>query len=282
MTIADRPATQARPDSRAGRVSQRQFQLEPSREPQLEAGQPRGNVSENERLVSLAAGSIVAMMGLARRDLTGVLIATVGGGLIYRGATGHCPVYASMDINTATEDAARGAGGRQGAYVAQSWAINRSPEELYSEWRKLENLPRIMTHLEEVRVIDDRRSHWVAKALPILGGIKVEWDAEVTRDEPNALIAWRSLPGSAVENTGTVQFTRLPGDRGTAVRAEIVYRPPAGPVGNRLAKMFTPVLAREMREDMRNFKRVMEVGEVPTVVGQPHGTCTGTAKRQES
>ena len=30
-----------------------------------------------------------------------------------------------------------------------------------------------------------------------------------------------------------------------------------------------------IRDDLRNFKRLMEVGELPTIVGQPRGTCLG-------
>ena len=78
----------------------------------------------------------------------------------------------------------RGRSATNGFHVDQAFLINKSPEELYRFWRNFENLPRIMTHLESVRVIDDRRSHWVAKAHS-LGGKRLEWDAEITGDEPN-------------------------------------------------------------------------------------------------
>src|SRR4051812_22284164 len=77
--------------------------------------------------------------------------------------------------------------------VKKSIIINRSPEELYRFWRDFENLPRFMNHLESVRVLDDKRSHWVAKAP---AGTSVEWDAEIIEDRPGELIAWRSLAGS--------------------------------------------------------------------------------------
>ena len=242
------------------------------------------NVGGGERLVSVASGAILAMLGLGRRDLTGLAIAAVGGGLIYRGATGHCPVYGTFGLDSASEQPhertrRRRLQANHGTYVSQSFLINRSPEELYSYWRNFENLPRIMTHLKSVHVIDDRRSHWVARA-PKLAGGQVEWDAEITADEPNSRIEWRSTGDADVPNTGAVHFKQAPGDRGTAVRVVIDYRPPGGELGRMAAMLFGEHPDRQIREDLRNFKRTMEIGEIVTISGQPRGTCTGQGRRE--
>jgi len=238
--------------------------------------EPQVNVGSSERTVSVAAGSILALLGLSRRSLPGLLVAGIGGALAYRGATGHCPMYQALDIDTtrpqSDEETFEG-----GVHVAQAFLVNKSPEELYSFWRKFENLPRIMSHLESVRVIDERRSHWVAKANS-LGGKQFEWDAEITRDDPNSLIAWQSAPGADVENRGQIRFERGLGDRGTEVHVNMDYVPPGGMVGNFLAKMMGENPKRVIREDLRNFKRLMEIGEILTIIGQPHGTCTGQGK----
>ena len=102
-------------------------------------------------------------------------------------------------------------------YVGHAITINRPPEELYRYWRRLENLPQFMRHLEAVIVVDDRRSHWFAKAP---GGRSVEWHAEITEDRPNELIAWRSLPGSDVMNRGTVRFDRPAAEVGRTIMEE--------------------------------------------------------------
>ena len=44
----------------------------------------------------------------------------------------------------------------------RSIKIQRPREEVYAFFRRLENLPRFMMHLKEVRELDNRRSHWVA------------------------------------------------------------------------------------------------------------------------
>ena len=231
-------------------------------------GSNQTNVGQTERIVSLAAGSILALLGVRRRDALGLLIGGVGGGLVYRGATGHCHTYQALGIDS-TKGETQG-----GIHVSQSFLIDKSPEDLYAYWRNFENLPQIMSHLESVRVLQDGRSHWVATAPAIVGG-KVEWDAEITADEPYRRIEWRSLPGSIVEHRGSVEFVRAPGDRGTAVRVVMDYSPPAGRLGHWVAKLFGEAPDQQIREDLRNFKRTMEVGEVPTIAGQPRGSCLG-------
>jgi uncharacterized membrane protein len=254
-----------------------------------ELDQQRGqkNVGDVERVISVAGGALLAMSGLsgltalpgASRKIPSALLAVLGGGLIYRGVTGHCDMYAKLGIDTAH----RGAPSPEeyfdrSIHVEQSFTINKTPWELYEYWRKLENLPTIMSHLESVRVIDEKRSHWVAKA-PL--GRTVEWDAEIINDEPNALIAWRSLDGADVDNAGSVRFVPAPGDRGTEVRVVLDYIPPAGKLGGFVAKLLGEDPQHEVREDLRAFKRLMETGEIPTIQGQPRGNCSGGGERHQ-
>jgi uncharacterized membrane protein len=143
--------------------------------------------------------------------------------------------------------------------VKKSIIINRSPEEIYQFWRKLENLPRFMRHLESVRETGDGRSHWVAKA-PV--DSRIQWDAEITEDRENEMIAWRSLEGSDVYNTGSVRFERAVGGRGTIVFVEMDYDPPGGVIGKGIAKLFGDDPEQIIFDDLRGLKQVMETGEL--------------------
>lgn len=240
------------------------------------------NVGQTERWISGAAGALCAAAGLSRKSPAGLALAAVGGALLYRGVAGHCPMYRGLGISTSDRPAEPEDYFERGIHVAQAMTIQKSPQELYQYWRDFANLPRIMTHLEGVNVIDDRRSHWVAKTPSIAGG-KIEWDAEIINDEPDALIAWRSLQGADVDNAGSVRFLPALGDRGTEVKVVIDYIPPGGQIGRIVAKLFGEDPQHQIREDLRNFKRVMECGEVPTIVGQPRGTCgrDGGTREQE-
>jgi uncharacterized membrane protein len=222
----------------------------------------------SERAVSLAAGSLLVALGLRRRSLPGMLLAGVGGALLYRSASGHLP--ASETLARVAARVTR----PEGLHVAQSFLIQRPAEELYRAWRDFESLPGILTHLESVEVLDERRSRWAVPA-PSLAGGRVEWDAEIVRDEPGRAIAWRSLSGADVDHGGEIRFEEAPGHRGTLVRVSIGYRPPAGRLGDFVAKLFGVGAEQQLREDLRAFKRRMETGELVTVEGQPTGSCAG-------
>jgi uncharacterized membrane protein len=237
------------------------------------------NVGMSERVVSAAAGSILTLLGLKRGHFAGLLAAGVGGALVYRGLSGHCSVYQALDVDTHRTDDGSERLERSGVHVSESMLIDKSPEELYTFWRNFENLPQVMTHLASVTVTGDRQSHWVAKAPSILGGT-AEWDAEITADEPNRRMEWRSLPGSAIDHRGSVVFVRAPGDRGTGVRVTLDYQPPAGQLGKWIAKLFGKAPEQQIWDGLRNLKRVMEAGETPTTEGQSRGLCLGRVARR--
>jgi uncharacterized membrane protein len=151
-----------------------------------------------------------------------------------------------------------------------AYTIDRPSEELFFFWRNFENLPRFMTHVQAVRKLDEKRSHWVV-AGP--GGRDVQWDAEIINEEPNKFIAWRSLANADVHNAGSVWFVPAPGQRGTEVRVSMEYIPPAGKIGSAIAWLFGETPRQQIQEDLRRFKQLMETGEIPTTAGQPRGSC---------
>lgn len=146
-----------------------------------------------------------------------------------------------------------------GIRVRKSFTINRQPDVVYGFWRKLENLPRFMRHLESVEVIDARRSRWRAKAP---AGLTVEWEAEITDDRPNDRISWRSVEGATVPNRGTVRFTPAPGARGTEVHVDLEYSVPGGRVSSTIAKLFGREPGQQVEDDLRRLKQLLETGEI--------------------
>jgi uncharacterized membrane protein len=226
------------------------------------------NVGGVERWISVALGTALITTALARRDRNSAIGGMVGGVLLYRGASGHCPVNTAIGRNSASGENTRVAlGGPAGIHVKDSVTIGRPIEELYRFWRNMENLPQFMNHLESVRRIDDMRSHWVARGP---AGMRVEWDAEIINEVPNQVIGWRSLPEADVVSAGSVNFDDA-GERGTRVSVHLQYDPPAGKLGAWFARLFGEEPSQQIREDLRRLKRLIEAGEVPTTEGQPSG-----------
>jgi uncharacterized membrane protein len=157
--------------------------------------------------------------------------------------------------------------------------IKRPAQELYDFWHDFENLPRFMLHLELVEITGPRRSHWVARAP---AGKTVEWDAEIVEDVPGERIAWRSLAGSEIPNSGSVRFVKAPGDRGTEIHVEVLFDPPAGHVGQLAAKVFGEEPSQQIRDDLRRFKQITETGEVLLSDGSPEGAGSSLAKQHPS
>ncbi|HEY0063087.1 MAG TPA: SRPBCC family protein [Telluria sp.] len=152
--------------------------------------------------------------------------------------------------------------------VRESVRINQPPQACYAFWRELERLPSFMQHLVSVTPLDARRSHWCAHGP---AGSKVEWDAEITADQPGELLAWQSCAGADVDNAGTVRFAPGPAGKGTELSVELRYRPPAGHAGAMLARLFGEEPALQVRGDLRRFKQLIETGEIPTTKGQSEG-----------
>ena len=180
---------------------------------------PAANVGHGERLLMLAAGTL--LLGYAwRRRLPGLGLTSAG--LIARGAGGYCPAYAALGVDRS--DTRQALSGDRGIHIRESISVAAPAEELYTFWRRLEWLPEVMPHLESVEQIDSKRSRWTAKAF---GQVPVSWEAEIINEVPFETIAWRTLPGEMVQHAGSVVFTPQPAG-GTRVRVHLQYAPPGG------------------------------------------------------
>lgn len=149
--------------------------------------------------------------------------------------------------------------------------IARPAEEVYRSWRNLESLPDFMDHLESVKDIDDRTSHWVAHGP---AGTTVEWDAEIVEDVIGEAIAWRSVEGADVGNAGSVRFSPAPKGQGTEVTVELDYAVPGGALGSSVATLLGEEPSQQLKDDLRRFKQVLETGEVVRSDGSLEGIRT--------
>jgi uncharacterized membrane protein len=127
--------------------------------------------------------------------------------------------------------------------------------EVYRRWTDFGRFPDFMDNIQEVRPLGGGRYHWVAR---MLGG-KQEWDAEVTDQQENHHVSWRSING--IPNKGTVTLQPLPNNR-TKVDLRMEYTPPGGMVGQQLDKL-TGTTQRETRRSLENFRGVITGERVP-------------------
>lgn len=212
------------------------------------------NVSRVERTASIFGGGALMLAGLSQRSFKGLLLSAIGGAVIYRGVSGHCQVYQALGINSpiATE-----AGVHQGVQIEGSVLVSRPRAELFQFWKRLENLPLIMSHLISVEKLDSKHSRWIAKG-PL--NQKVSWNSEIINEIPNQLLAWQSSPGSEIQSAGSVRFDEAEnGD--TRVSVKLQYLPPAGKLGAIVAKLLGDDPSIQLNEDLKQFKDAMEAVE---------------------
>ena len=224
------------------------------------------NIGEKERLASAIAGGALAVYGLKKRSAGGLCLTLAGTALLHRGVTGHCNTYQLLGITT-NNTSSNTAEVARDVHVEKAIVIDKSPEELFSFWRRFENLPRFMKHLKSVSCSGLNSSHWEAEGP---GGKLVEWDAEIYNEKPNELIAWRSLEGADIVNAGSVRFKSL-GVRGTEVRVVLNYNVPGVKVSALLAKLFGSEPGQMIADDLRRLKQILETGEAATTEGQTSG-----------
>jgi uncharacterized membrane protein len=204
------------------------------------------NWSPTARLLASLAGGALAAYGAIRRGFPGAALGTLGLGLLARGLT-----------NIELKRLVGLGGGRRAVDVQKTISINAPVDQVFALWSNYANFPRFMSNLREVRDLGDGRSHWVAQGP---AGVPVEWDAVITRYEPNKVLAWKSVPGALVANAGIIRFEPTPGG-GTRVDIKLSYNPPAGALGHAVALLFGADPKSEMDEDLVRFKSLIEEGK---------------------
>jgi uncharacterized membrane protein len=225
----------------------------------------RTNLGSWERIGSVAAGAGLLYLATQRSELRRTQ-QLLGAGLLARGVTGMCVVKQALtgDPETRT-DTKRRLGGPAGIHVRESILIRRPVAEVYRFWRDLSNLARFLRHVERVDVLDARRSHWVVRGP---GGVRLEWDAEILSDEPDALLSWKSIAPADIVSAGSVIFRPLGADQ-TQIAVHFQYAPPAGSFGRRVAAWLGQDPQHQVREDLEHLRGLLERREDAQAVSLP-------------
>ena len=222
------------------------------------AGQGLSRIQMNlglmERLASVLAGGALIGAGIFRKNPARALLMGTGAGFLLRGASGHCPLYNLLGIDHLDNRHRDGVPGNQGLKIEYGVEVQCPAAELYQFWRNIEQLPRILRHVESVEPVDAWHSHWKARG-PL--GPPLEWDAEIINEHEGELIAWQSVHGASLQNAGSVRFEAL-SDTATYVKVCIELLPIGGAASLALARLFGTDPQRELEEDLERFKDFAE------------------------
>jgi uncharacterized membrane protein len=217
------------------------------REPQPDWAQR--SWSPATRTLTSVAGGLITLYGLTRRGLAKPVLTTAGLALTTRGLT-------NMDTRSLLGM------GEHGIRANKSINIDAPIDEVYRFWHDFAHFPRFMNHVKEITVQGDV-SRWKV-AGP--AGTSFEFQSHITRDVPNEIIAWETLPDSQVKHAGFVRFDENR-DGGTRVTVQMEYVPPAGAVGHAVAQLFGDDPRQAMHEDLVRLKSLLEVGKASAADG---------------
>jgi uncharacterized membrane protein len=134
------------------------------------------------------------------------------------------------------------------ATIEESIEVNVPIRTAYDQWTQFEDFPRFMEGVEAVTQVDDTHLHWVAE----IGGVRREWDAEITEQHPDERVAWRATDGAG--NAGAVTFHHL--DEGTTkVMLQLDFEPEGfvEHVGDKLG-----LVKGQTKDDLERFKTFIE------------------------
>ncbi|MBS1118506.1 MAG: cyclase [Deltaproteobacteria bacterium] len=197
------------------------------------------------RAAALIGGSVLASYGgFVRRGVAGAAYAIAGSSLALRGGL-DMPLSRIIGFLRGSEPIA----------VHKAITVRAPVEDVFDLWSRVENFPRFMEHVRHVERIDDKRSRWTVDGP---GGVPIRFETELTHTEPGREIAWRTVPGQAVEHSGRVRFERA--FEGARIEVDMTYRPPGGIVGHAIAHLLRSDPKARMDQDLVRMKTLLENG----------------------
>jgi uncharacterized membrane protein len=218
--------------------------------------------SPTTRLLTGVAGGALTIYGGKRRGALGSFIGTIGLGMVTRALT-NLEARQLVGVN----------GDAKGIDITKTITIDASVDEVFSYWSRPENFPEFMSHVQEVRRVDAGIYHWKVGGP---AGLLVEWDAAITELEFNKLLAWKSVPGSLIDQRGITRFTSNP-DGSTRIDIKMSYKPPAGVLGHEIANLFGVDPKHEMDDDLMRMKSFIETGVYPHDAARPLSAAEAVA-----
>lgn len=235
-------------------INRLEVHAEPGNISSLQGGVPRRQCSELAQdnwtpALRVTAGAVAGALFYSslRNDGLTRLGGVMGGALLLARAVANVGFRQMFGL----------ADGPGAVHFEKTVHIDAPVDEVFVWWSNFENFPRFMTHIREARDLGTGRSHWVAEGP---AGISIPWDAEVTKSIPNELLAWRSVPGSLIDNAGVVRFDMEP-NGSTRLTIRMSYSPPAGLFGHAVAALFGADPRSEINDDMVRLKSLLETGK---------------------
>jgi uncharacterized membrane protein len=253
---------------------ERPWAVRHTRDARHEGGAPERdalNVGSTERVASTVLGGTLLAVGMGRTGVGRLLLSTLGAGLIYRGLSGRRSVY--RRLGAATAHARRRGGERptegvelDAPEVQRSITIDRPAAELFARWLEPETQARIMAHFAMLSGDPSGTLHWQVRG-PL--GRTLRFDTTCVESRSGELLRWRSQAGAALPCEWSMLFRKAPAHYGTELTLQVRFEPPGGLIAGALSKLLGAAPRLIVDRTLRNFKSLVESGEIPSTFHNP-------------
>ncbi|MGE0491333.1 MAG: SRPBCC family protein [Vulcanimicrobiota bacterium] len=212
------------------------------------------NVANWERLVSAGLGALLVARSW-RNSWTGT---AVGAALTYRGLSGHCHVYEALGHSSAS--------GEEGTVsFSRSVTIAKPAEEIFRFFlQDVHDLARLTGPV----IVSQRQDDGTYRFSVSGPAGTYRWTARLLEIEPGRSLSWETIEGD-IDNWGTIDLSESA--RGTVLKVSLAYRVPGGNLTATLARLTGDEPHETLERALWQLKSHLEVGEAPTIEGQPMG-----------
>jgi len=135
------------------------------------------------------------------------------------------------------------------AQIIESIDVDVPVRTAYNQWTQFESFPKFLDEVESITQLDDTHTHWKVR----VGGVKREFDAEITEQHPDERVAWTSTGGDS-DHAGVVTFHKLT-DESSRVTVQLDWAPEGvlETVGSLVG-----LGSHAVKKDLQNFKEFIE------------------------
>jgi len=139
--------------------------------------------------------------------------------------------------------------------IIESIDVDVPVRTAYNQWTQFESFPKFLDEVESITQLDDTHTHWKVR----VGGVKREFDAEITEQHPDERVAWTSTGGDT-DHAGVVTFHKLTDDS-SRVTVQLDWAPEGvlETVGSLVG-----LGSHAVKKDLQNFKEFIEAWGVET------------------
>jgi uncharacterized membrane protein len=134
--------------------------------------------------------------------------------------------------------------------VQDSIEVQVPVQQAYNQWTQFEEFPKFMGGIQSVQQLDETHVQWVAE----IGGASRQWTTEVTEQQPDEKIAWKTIDGE-VKNDGVVTFEQV-GPNQTRVNVEMDVEGES--TMENVAGDLLGIVKDQVHGDLERFKQLIE------------------------